>query len=565
MCNSNQHPASASTRNSRGALEPVRTSAALPATEAELAALAAELAGVRPRTDPGEQAVRRQAALPFPGRVRWIARGIAAGDDPLGDAFCRLRPPKTRRRRGAVYTPRPIVESMLRWAAAAGRPARVVDPGAGSGRFLLAAGRAFPDAALVAVETDTLAALTLRANAAVLGMTDRLTLLAADYRSVDLPGVGGPTLYVGNPPYVRHHDVAPAWKDWLAAAAARYGLRASRLAGLHVHFLLKTCQLARPGDYGAFITSAEWLDVNYGDVMRKAFAGVLGGDALHVMAPAATPFPDADATGAIACFHTGRPTEAIRVRAVGAVSELGALDGGRPVARSRLAAARRWSPFLRPAERAPRGYVELGELCRVHRGQVTGCNAVWIAGGYPGPLPDAVLVASVTRARELFDAGPRLSSVETLRRVIDLPIDLGDLDAAARDQVRRFLRWARSMRADASYVAGARRAWWAVGLRNPAPILCTYMARRPPAFVRNPRGARHLNIAHGLYPREPLSDATLDALSAWLRRNVRTSGGRTYAGGLTKFEPREIERILIPPPERLHARSPTMDRVATGA
>ena len=167
----------------------------MPATEAELAALAAELAGVRPCPNPGGQAVRRQAALPFPGRVRRIARSIAAGDDPLGDAFCRLRPPKTRRRRGAVYTPRPIVEAMLRWAADAGRPARVVDPGAGSGRFLLAAGRAFPDAALVAVETDSLAALTLRANAAVLGMADRLTLLAADYRSVDLPDIDGPTLY----------------------------------------------------------------------------------------------------------------------------------------------------------------------------------------------------------------------------------------------------------------------------------------------------------------------------------------------------------------------------------
>jgi hypothetical protein len=25
--------------------------------------------------------------------------------------------------------------------------------------------------------------------------------------------------------------------------------------------------------------------------------------------------------------------------------------------------------------------------------------------------------------------------------------------------------------------------------------------------------------------------------------------GRTYAGGLTKFEPREMERLLVPTPE----------------
>ena len=551
------------TQNGRDPLEPVRTFGTLPATEEELAALAAELAGCRPATS--RPVGRHRTPLPFPGRAEHFARAVAGGEDPLGDAFCRLRPPKTRRRHGAVYTPRPIVDSMFRWAAGQGEPARVVDPGAGSGRFVLAAGRIFPEAALVAVETDPLAALMLRANAAVLGLADRLTLLAADYRTVALPDVDGPTLYIGNPPYVRHHDIAPAWKDWLAATAAQCGLKASRLAGLHVHFVLKTCRLAKPGDFGAFITAAEWLDVNYGDVMRKAFVDVLGGSALHVVNPAAVPFPDADTTGAVACFRAGHRTAAVRVRAVDAVSELGDLDGGRPVARSRLAAARRWSPLLRPAERAPRGHVELGELCRVHRGQVTGCNAVWIAGGYPGPLPDAVLVASVTRARELFAAVPRLSSTDALRRVIDLPADLDALDGGAREQVGRFLDWARSMRADASYVAGNRRAWWAVGLRKPAPILCTYMARRPPAFVRNPRGARHLNIAHGLYPRQPLPEATLDALSAWLQRNVRTSGGRTYAGGLTKFEPREIERILVPPPERLHERAPTLDRVGTGA
>jgi hypothetical protein len=31
--------------------------------------------------------------------------------------------------------------------------------------------------------------------------------------------------------------------------------------------------------------------------------------------------------------------------------------------------------------------------------------------------------------------------------------------------------------------------------------------------------------------------------------------GRTYAGGLTKFEPREMERLLVPHPELLADKS----------
>ena len=74
------------------------------------------------------------------------------------------------------------------------------------------------------------------------------------------------------------------------------------------------------------------------------------------------------------------------------------------------------------------------------------------------------------------------------------------------------------------------------------------MARRPPAFVRNLAGARHLNIAHGIYPRQPMTPAQLDALARHLAATVTVGQGRTYAGGLTKFEPGEMERLPVPAP-----------------
>jgi hypothetical protein len=77
------------------------------------------------------------------------------------------------------------------------------------------------------------------------------------------------------------------------------------------------------------------------------------------------------------------------------------------------------------------------------------------------------------------------------------------------------------------------------------------MARRPPAFVLNTGEARHINIAHGLYPREPMDPESLTRLVEFLTSSVNLSQGRTYAGGLTKFEPREMERLLVPRPELL--------------
>lgn len=480
-----------------------------------------------------------------------IRAKIEAGDDPLGEMFARIRTPERRRAEGATYTPSVIVSSMVSWAAEQAEPARVVDAGAGSGRFLLAAARKFPQAKLVAVECDPLAALVLRANVAVSGFANRTTIVVNDYRAADLPEIAERTLFIGNPPYVRHHAIGGGWKEWYARAAKGFGLKASKLAGLHIHFFMRTLQLARPGDYGTFITSAEWLDVNYGATLRQLLADGLGGIALHVLDPKAMPFADAATTAAITCFHVGERRETLRVRAVETLDKLNGLSVGTPVPWTDAKRISRWSTIVRPGPSVPPGFVELGEICRVHRGQVTGNNDVWIAGPPAAGLPEKILVPAVTKAKDILSAGDALVDASRLRKIIDLPADLDELEPAAWPAVERFLDWAKRQGADRSYIARHRRAWWSVGLREPAPIVCTYMARRPPAFVRNLCAARHINIAHGLYPRQPLSKSVMDVLATWLRNNVSQESGRTYAGGLTKFEPRELERVHVPRPENL--------------
>ena len=485
--------------------------------------------------------------------VAAVRKLIKAGEDPLGEAFSAIRSASDRRAAGAVYTPPAIVRSMMTWLAAQGSPARIVDPGAGSGRFILAAGKAFPDAKLVAVEMDPLAALMLRANAHALGWGDRVTVMVKDYREVKLPRCAGMTAFIGNPPYVRHHEIADDWKSWYSSNFAELGIKASALAGLHLHFFLQTRLLAKDGDVGAFITSAEWMDVNYGSALRKLLLNELGGIALNVLEPTVEAFPGTATTAAITCFRVGETAEPVRVRSVDALSGLNGLTKGTDIPREQLQAASRWSIIVRPSAQAVGGDIELGELFRVHRGQVTGANSIWIAGEHAKGLPDRVKMPSVTKARDLIQAGAHLKSAEVLRKVVDLPADLDEFSKDERRRISAFLSWAKLNGADQSYIAQHRRAWWSVGLKAPAPILCTYMARRPPQFTINSCDARHINIAHGLYPREAMDAAMVARLVTWLNKNINTGGGRTYSGGLTKFEPKEIERLRIPSLENLPA------------
>lgn len=521
-----------------------------PSSELELVRIAVALGAAGGSTgalSPAEQALV-DASLsipPAPVVVVDAARAdIADGSDPLGEQFSILRSATERRDQGAFYTPTELVEPMVVWTMK-NRPARVVDAGAGSGRFAVAVARQLPGVEIVAVDLDPLATLMARAHLASAGATNA-TVLQVDYTTLTLPPVEGVTAWIGNPPYVRHHGLPETTKAWAKVTAKKLGMTISGLAGLHAHFFLATATFAQPGDVGCFVTSAEWLDVNYGAIVRNLLVGALGGESIHVMSPESLPFQSVQTTAAITTFRVGSTESHLRLRTVEKVAEIAPLESaGLPISRERLNEAPRWSVFLRPHQQHPEGYIELGELCRVHRGAVTGANSTWVVQ-HAANLPESVLYASITRARELFAARTALTDDSVLRRVADIPAELDELEASDRKQVDRFLRQAKKAGVDRGYIAAHRKRWWAVGLKAPAPILATYMARQPPAFVLNSVDARHINIAHGLYPRAPLDARTTQRLAEALRLSVARGQSRVYAGGLMKWEPKEMERLTVP-------------------
>lgn len=488
------------------------------------------------------------ASSPEPSEleVAAAATSLRDGADPLGAMFYELRDASERRGSGTVYTPDAIVRPMVEWTLAQ-QPARVVDAGCGSGRYTAAILRREPQLAIVAIDLDPLATIMTRAAVAVLSGGGAARVIQGDFTRARLSKVDGRTAFVGNPPYLRHHQIPARTKAWAQLAAASLGLKISGLAGLHALFFLATGLLGRKGDTGCFVTSSEWLDVNYGSIIRGLLTGPLGGEHIHILSPDVEAFEGTQTTATITTFRIGIPVTGIGFRSVKSVSDISNLTPPpNPVAHARLVETGRWSTFVRTRTQIPAGHIELGEIMRVHRGTVTGANAVWVTTSGSG-LPVSALRPSVTKALELFTAGRELVDDSALRRVIDLPTDLETaFDSSELRQIKRFLTEAKKLDVHKGYVARTRKAWWSVGLREPAPILATYMARRPPAFVINRVKARHINIAHGLYPRQEMPEEALYALARSLSTGVSLAQGRTYSGGLTKFEPREMERLPVP-------------------
>jgi 16S rRNA G966 N2-methylase RsmD len=494
--------------------------------------------------------IRQEVATYAPRRDRFI--------DSAGEQYAATNSPATRRTKGITFTPLDLVERMIEVVQLTGVDVkRIVDPGAGTGRFTIAASRAFPDASVVAIENDReLASLLLR-NLTSAKLGDRVQVHVADFRSIVLPRIDGATLFIGNPPYVRHHDIESDWKHWYTSRLATKGIRGTQLAGLHAHFLVKTFDLAREGDLVCYVTAAEWLDTDYGSALRALLLAQGRDIDLALLDQSSSLFADAMTTSAILTFRLLRGASSVRLRQVSSLDNLLGAAARVVLRHCDLSASEPWGRLASSGRTAGLHSVQmLGELFSVHRGQVTGNNSIWVEGLFPGNLPDRVLFPAVTRAKDLINLGSdRLLDHTCLKRVIDLPADWSRASAREAEQIERFLAWAREKGGRESYIARHRKPWFKVGLREPAPIVMTYMARRPPKFVRNICGARLINIAHGLYPREPIPVRDLDIVTRWLNKNVSRLDGRTYAGGLTKFEPREVERL----------RLPTMDELRAGA
>lgn len=501
------------------------------------------------RLSPEESALVESAneSASDPGKYR---EQILAGGDPLGDRIIAMRSAADRRGIGQVFTPQRLVDEMVDWVARQS-PARVVDCGCGSGRFALTAARHARHARVVAVDKDPLSTLACRANVAVLGLTEVVDVRNEDFVRMSLESQEGRTAFIGNPPYVRHHGIPQDLKQWARTQADALGWdRWSGLAGLHALFFMAVVGKSSVGDVGCLLTSSEWLEVNYGRAIRDALLNGAGGRSIHVLHPQARAFTDAMVTASILCFERGLRTEGIRLQSARRLSDLKDLgEKGRLVSRSRLEAAHSWTELIAPPKSTPKGLVPLGDYVRVSRGAVTGANDLFLLS--PKSVVQLGLsehcVPAVTRAREVISSGGILGPDAVERHLL-----MADaMTVESHPKLVAYLQSDKGQLARQGWVCKSRNPWYAVPLKQP-PIIATYMGRGRPAYALNPDRMPIVNVVHGLYPKVHLDSEQLRGLVNYLNAGEQHgSNGRTYQGGLQKYEPGEMERLLVPPPDML--------------
>lgn len=379
-------------------------------------------------------------------------------------------------------------------------------------------------------------------------------------------------LIISNPPYVRHHHLAPAQKRQLQELiTSRVGIRPNGLSGLYCYFLLLCDAWLQPGGISGWLIPSEWMDVNYGAQVKEYLTDRVTLLRIHRFDPADVQFDDALVSSAIVWFKKAVPDDAQRHEKNVELSFGGSLL--RPnridlVSRDTLHRTRKWTqlPKVQGSSIDDNGPT-LADLFTIKRGIATGSNRFFVLP--QADISDRKLPQSLFRP---ILPSPRYLSSGEIRSLAngDPDIDkrlylLTTQEPESLIKTRYPHLWDYLQEGMASgiherYLCRHRRPWYAQEHRPPAPILCTYMGRitdssaKPFRFFLNRSQATAANVYLLLYPRPvlqrvaPDQGALLRAL--WTALNelpieALLGEGRVYGGGLHKLEPKELAHLPL--------------------
>jgi len=502
-----------------------------------------------------------------------------APGDVFGRLYEELTPQEERRKLGEFYTPQPIAEFMVAWVVR-GEGAEVLDPGAGSGTFLVEAVRRLramgverPAERVVGVDVNPLAALMATLNLLRVEPGSRPRVLLADFFDLSPLTLGYFTSVVCNPPYTRHHELTPEYKEKVARIVEEEtGLRVSRLSSLYLHFFLHASTFLSEGGRLAFITPSEWMEAGYGRPLRLLLKR-LRLRAILLFGEEALAFPGVLTRACITLAERGRPVGRavlLKLREWPATGELlGAVEGGREgdfgwgkaklVDPELLDPNSSWTPLFENKWTPPPGTVELGALARVVRGIATGANEFFL-------LSESDARKWGIEREFLKPAVPSARALAKLGCLILKPSDWNLLRAKGE---KVYLFWCRKRREELEgtraleyiekgeergynerYLARHRSEWWWLEEREPPDAFLIYMFRRGLRAVLNEAKVLAPNTLHCVYLRER---EHVKAVLAYLNSSValELTQHRVYGGGMRKIEPKEAERIPVPDPRAL--------------
>lgn len=372
-------------------------------------------------------------------------------------------------------------------------------------------------------------------------------------------------LLITNPPYVRHHLLSKEYKESLSLKARSVsGRQLSGLAGLYCYFMLIAHQWLAPDAISAWLIPSEFMDVNYGAVIKSYLLDDVQLLRIHRYNPHDAMFDDATVSSCVVWFKNRRCNGDYEVE----FSYGG--DHFKPgiskrISKSALLTEKKWTRFPEKDRReSNKGAAKLRDFFSIKRGIATGDNNFFILTegqadrlgfkrDYLQPILPSPRKLTTDQIESDNNGYPNLRE-----RYFLINCQLSEEELSVRyPELWKYLETGIGTTSE-TYLCRSRKNWYFQEQRKSTPLLCTYMGRnvmdseRPFRFILNHSRAIATNSFLMLYPTKEIQNR-IDAEPGIIRYiweylnslslDALESDSRIYGGGLRKIEPSELGEI----------------------
>lgn len=369
-------------------------------------------------------------------------------------------------------------------------------------------------------------------------------------------------LIICNPPYVRHHHLTQAEKSRLRKATlGASGVTLNGLTGLYCHFLCLSHSWLAENGVSVWLIPSEFMDVNYGAPIKKYLLENVTLERIHRFDSSEAQFGDAIVSSAVVFFRNAPkpPGQVVRFTYGGTLDKPRIC---RDVVADTLEPERKWTGIPREDRgKTQKSETRLSDLFDIHRGIATGANKFFVISEDMADslgLPEGALKPILPSPRylgvdEIEADGKGYPRID--RRLVLLDCNLSEEDVRqGYPELWSYLTEGVAQGVRERYLCRHRKPWYSQESRQPAPFLCTYMARQKSdktvfRFILNHSKAIAANVYLMLYPKPRLAEAIAgdevkmqavwEALSS-IDAECLIEIGRVYGGGLYKVEPKEL-------------------------
>lgn len=481
------------------------------------------------------------------------------------DAVDASKSKKDRNKMGQFSTPRALADDLLVFAKKNidSKQVQFFDPAFGMGSFYTAFVKEFgANAKALGFEIDN---DYYSASQKVWSQYKNLTLKKTNFTS-EAPRNFEADLIVCNPPYIRHQHIQPQEKKRLQKLSKEVsGQKISGLAGMHAYFMLLTHAWLKDNGLAIWLVPAEILEVNYGRSIREYLLNNTNLERIHFFEHANGKFDDALVSSCIIVYRKGTPIS--KAISVTSGDSFASPVLQKDITRDRLEKTDKWSKYLldnqtqvtRPTQKT------LGDYFLIKRGIATGNNDFFVLDKERAlelEIPKQYLRNILPSSRYLSDRTVCLDedgflAVEKKYVLLDIDLPLAQIKNEY-PKLYGYLLAGMDQGVHESYLTSRRTPWYSQEKREPAKFFVRYMNRETknseglhPIFIKNEADAIATNSYLMLYEKPAsLFEPNRSDTDLW---NILKEGldkamyqyGRTYGGGLVKFEPSELRNIPI--------------------